>query len=70
MCDAIELHLLKEENKLETIEEITYQDVFPEDKEFDPNSFDGIMERLLQEFPEADINELFEKAQERANRNK
>lgn len=68
--DAIELHVLKDENKLVSIEDLEYRDVFPKDSDATPDSMDAILERLMQERPEADLDELLAEAKKRANRKK
>ena len=67
MSDTIESHILKEENKPVAIEDLEYHDVFPEDREADPNSIDAVIDRLMQNNPDADINGLIEKAKKIAD---
>lgn len=50
--------------------DVQYSEVFPDNDEDDPDAFDAIMNRLMQNEPEEDVATLIEKAQKLAERRK
>lgn len=60
MEDRIESYVVEHEGS--TIEDLRYLDVFPEDYEAVPESFDAILNRLAEERPEDDLDTIYEEA--------
>ena len=57
------LQFIKESESPMEIEDVRYIDLFPEDDNAEPGSFDAILMKLMQDDPEGSVLEMLEKAQ-------
>jgi len=69
MDDQILNYIVNSETPVDPAD-LEYKDVFPDNDEDDPDAFDAIMNRLLQNEPEEDIAILIERAKKIADRKK